>query len=275
MGYRSVFATLLVAFLIAIFFNPLREVIQAFVDRALFSATPAELATQREQLLEEVRKSDQMKAVGTLAAGLAHEIKNPLASIKTFTEYLETKYDDPEFRAKFRKIIGGEVERMNLIVHQLLEFAKPVPPKLEPLAVTDIMDETLTFLGNDLMQRHVEVERRYTATAKILGDRQQLKQVFLNLFLNSLQATNSHGRLELQTVTRGSELVITLKDDGAGIAPQDLPRIFEPFFSTKEHGTGLGLAVVHGIIKEHGGRIEVKSQLGQGTTMMLFLPLTT
>ena len=120
LGYRSIFATAVVAFLIAVFFNPLRDRIQAFVDRALFKATPAELVAQREQLLVEVRKGDQMKAVATLAAGLAHEIKNPLASIKTFTEYLSTHHDDPVFRDKFQKIVGGEVERINLIVQQLL-----------------------------------------------------------------------------------------------------------------------------------------------------------
>ncbi len=271
-GYRSFVATGVVAFLIAIFFNPLRDRIQAFVDRALFSATPAELATQREQLLVELRKTDQQKAVATLAAGLAHEIKNPLASIKTFTEYLRTKHADPEFRDKFQKIVGSEVERINLIVQQLLEFAKPVPPKLTPLVLPPLLDETLELLNNECLQRHVEVSRRYEAQSTILGDPQQLKQVFLNLLLNSLQAMNGAGRLDIQMTTRGAELEVTLTDNGTGISPQDLPHIFEPFFSTKSTGTGLGLAVVQGIVKEHGGRIEVVSQPGQGTCVTLRLP---
>lgn len=272
-GYRSVFSTAIAAFLIAIFFNPLRDRIQAAVDRALFSATTPELATQREQLLTEVRKGDQMKAVATLAAGLAHEIKNPLASIKTFTEYLSTRHDDPEFRAKFQKIVGGEVERINLIVQQLLEFAKPVPPKLMPVEIPILLDETLEFLGGELVQRHVEVSRHYEARPQVLGDPQQLKQVFLNLFLNSLQAMNGHGLIDIRTATRGTELEVTVSDDGEGIAPKDLPHIFDPFYTTKPTGTGLGLAVVQGIIKEHGGRIQVQSQAGQGTTMRLFLPI--
>jgi signal transduction histidine kinase len=272
-GYRSIFATAVVAFLIAVFFNPLRDRIQAFVDRALFKATPAELAEQREQLLTEVRKGEQMKAVATLAAGLAHEIKNPLASIKTFTEYLQTRHDDPEFRAKFQKIVGGEVERINLIVQQLLEFAKPVPPKLTPLEVPRLLDETLEFLGGELLERHVEVNRRYEAKPRVLGDPQQLKQVFLNLFLNSLQAMNGHGRLDIQTTVDGAELTVAIADSGSGIAAKDLPHIFEPFYTTKTNGTGLGLAVVQGIIKEHGGRIAVESQPGQGTTMRLHLPI--
>lgn len=272
-GYRSILATAVVAFLIAVFFNPLRDRIQAFVDRALFKATPAELAEQREQLLTEVRKGDQMKAVATLAAGLAHEIKNPLASIKTFTEYLATRHNDPEFREKFQKIVGGEVERINLIVQQLLEFAKPVPPKLQPLEISRTVDETLEFLNNEFVERHVEVSRRYETRERILGDPQQLKQVFLNLFLNSLQAMNGLGQLEVKTALRGSELEVSIADNGAGIAPKDLPHIFEPFYTTKPTGTGLGLAVVQGIIKEHGGRIALESHPGQGTTMRLFLPI--
>ena len=272
-GYRSIFATAMVAFLIAIFFNPLRSGIQAFVDRALFKATPAELVEQREQLLAEVRKGDQMKAVGTLAAGLAHEIKNPLASIKTFSDYLETRYADPEFRAKFKKIVGGEVERINLIVQQLLEFAKPVPPKLMPVEVSQLVDEMLEFLNNDLVTRHIEVQRRYEANEQVLADPQQLKQVFLNLFLNSLQAMNGHGRLEVRMGVEGAELAIMITDSGSGIAPKDLPYVFEPFFTTKSTGTGLGLAVVQSIIKEHGGRIAVESHPGQGTTMKVSLPI--
>ena len=271
-GYRSIFATLIVAFLIAIGFNPLRERLQTFVDLALFKATPAELATQREQLLVEVRKGEQQKAVATLAAGLAHEIKNPLASIKTFTEYLTTHYADPTFREKFQKIVGGEVERINLIVQQLLEFAKPVPPKLLPMDVSQLMDDTVTLLNNELLTHQADVQREYDSHQPILGDPQQLKQVFLNLFLNSLHAMNGHGQLCLKTKQRGAELEITVQDNGQGIPAEHLARIFEPFFSTKPNGTGLGLAVVQGIIKEHGGSIRVESQVSHGTTIRLYLP---
>ena len=272
-GYRSWPVTVIVAFLIAIFFNPLRARIQALVDRALFKATPAELAEQREQLLTEVRKGEQMKAVGTLAAGLAHEIKNPLTSIKTFVDYLDSRYADPVFRQKFQKIVGTEIERINLIVQQLLEFAKPVPPKLQPLDIPQLVDDTLEFLSNELMERRVQVQRTYETRLTVLGDPQQLKQVLLNLLLNSLQAMNGAGRLDVGTTVQGADLVLMIADNGVGIATQDLPHIFEPFFTTKPSGTGLGLAVVQGIIKEHGGRVTVKSQSGRGTTITLFLPI--
>jgi signal transduction histidine kinase len=230
---------------------------------------------QREQLLTQVRRGEQMKAIGTLAAGLAHEIKNPLSSIKTFTEHLEARYDDPEFRGKFIKIVGGEVERMNLIVQRLLDFAKPAPPKLAPLSISAIIDGTLELLGDQLVERHVTIERAYAAQSVILGDAQQLRQVLLNLFLNSLQAMNGHGRLSVSTALSDTELIVTIADSGCGIPPKDLQKVFDPFFSTKPAGTGLGLAVARNIIEEHGGRIEIVSGVGQGTRVSIRFPTGT
>jgi len=272
-GYRSLVTTAIVSFLIAVFLNPLRSRIQALVDRALFKGTPVELAAQREQLLTEVRKGDQMKAVATLAAGLAHEIRNPLTSIRTFVDYLDERHADPEFREKFKRIAGGELGRIDAILQRLLDFSKPAAPTLAPVAIQPLIDETLEFLQGEIVRRHVQVQRSRDDAAFVLGDTKQLKQVFLNVFLNSLQAMNGDGRLEIQTTVEGHELQIRLADNGVGIDPKDLPHIFEPFFSTKPTGTGLGLAVVHGIVKEHGGRISVESHPTQGTVISLFMPL--
>jgi len=272
-GYRSIFATVFVAFLIAIFFNPVRYWLQSAIDRALFRGTPDELADQREKLLVELRRGEQMKTVGTLAAGLAHEIKNPLASIKTFTEHLNANYADEKFRNKFQRIVGGEVERINLIVQQLLDFAKPVPPKLEPLNLTGLLDDTLQFLNNEFVEHHIEVDKQYAWSGKILADRNQLRQVFLNLFINSVQAMNGNGKLKVKTEEKGSELVITISDNGPGISPKDAHRIFEPFYTSKTTGTGLGLAVVRSIINEHRGRVEAVSLPGQGARFNIYLPL--
>ncbi len=270
-GYRSLIATVIVAFLITVFFNPVRSRIQAFVDRALFKGTPVELAAQREQLLVEVRKTDQMRAVATLAAGLAHEIRNPLTSIKTFTEYLGSHYDDAEFRAKFQKIVGGEVERINLITQQLLDFAKPQPPKLQPVRLATLLDETLELLNKELVERHVTVERDYQTAGEIQGDARQLKQVLLNLALNSLQAMNGDGRLRVAIARQGDDVALSIADNGCGIPADQLPHIFDPFYTSKPNGTGLGLSIVQGIVAEHGGRIEVKSQ-PQGTCMAVLFP---
>lgn len=116
------------------------------------------------------------------------------------------------------------------------------------------------------------MRRSYEGSRSVLGDPQQLKQVFLNLLLNSFDAMNGHGWLDISTAARGAELEVAIADNGAGIAPKDLPHIFNSFFSTKTNGTGLGLAIVQGIVQEHRGHIEVQSQPGQGTTMRVFLP---
>jgi signal transduction histidine kinase len=167
------------------------------------------------------------------------------------------------------------VERINLIVQQLLDFAKPAPPKLIPVDVPRLLDETLELLNGELVHRHVQVQRYYKGSERVLGDPQQLKQVFINLVLNSLQAVNGGARLELRTAVEGSSLSVTIADNGCGIAPKDLPHVFEPFYTTKATGTGLGLAVAQGIVTEHGGQIAVESQMGRGTRLVLRLPIAT
>ncbi len=273
-GYHSVWLSLAAFALMALCFQPLKIGIQGVVDWVFFRAPHEEVVKRMERMEQELRKSDQMKAVATLAAGLAHEIKNPLTSIKTFTDYLDTHYADPTFRAKFKKIVGGDVQRINQIVQQLLDFAKPAPPKLQPVDLSCLLDETLEFLSKELVERRVEVNRDYAPDACVLGDPQQLRQVFLNLFLNSLQAINGYGRFEICTAPRGTHLVTTIVDNGSGITPEHLSRIFDPFFTTKPTGTGLGLSVVRNIIQEHRGTIRIHSQLGQGTTVEIALPLS-
>jgi len=274
LGYESIIGTLLAAVIIAIGFIPLRNAAQRFVDRALFKATPAELATQRDQLLAEVRKSDQMKAVATFAAGMAHEIKNPLTAIKTFTEFLPEKYDDPSFREKFTRIVGKEVGKIDQLVHHLLDFAKPASPQLHPLQLSELLDETLDLLSNDCLQRRVHVERTYSPTGTIQADPQQLRQVFLNLFLNSLEAMDGQGgTLTVSTTPQDGHLTVTITDTGPGIPKEHLSHLGEPFFTTKPAGTGLGLSIVHSIIQEHGGRITFKNRATGGACCTLLFPL--
>ena len=170
--------------------------------------------------------------------------------------------------------MGGEVERINRIVQQLLEFAKPVPPKLAPLQLTPLLDQTLDFLGQECLSRHITLTRDYQTPGPLLGDASQLKQVVLNLFLNSLEAMNgAGGRLTVTTRQEDAELVCTVTDTGSGIAPEHLAHLGEPFYTTKPQGTGLGLAVVQGILKEHGGRLTVTSTVGRGAVAEIRLPL--
>ena len=272
-GYRSLVATIIVAFMIAVGFNPLRHWLQAFVDRALWRATPPELAAQREQLLIEVRRSDQQKAVATLAAGLAHEIKNPLAAIKTFTDYLPEKHTDPAFIKTFHRIVSQELTKIYTIVQNLLTFAKPAPLRRDEIPLTALAQDTAALLQGDCLKTRVTVEVDVPEGLSIHGDQTQMKQVLLNLCLNSLEAMEGiGGRLRISAAAEGEQISLTVQDTGKGIKGKDLAQIFDPFFTTKATGTGLGLCVVQGIVQEHSGRIRVESCPGQGTMVKLVLP---
>ncbi len=275
-GYKSFLINLLAAFTIALLFTPLKNFVQSFVDRSFFKGTLSSLAEERERLEEELRRSDRLKAVSTLAAGMAHEIKNPLTSIKTFTEYLDKNKDNPEFIDKFKRIVGSEVDKINNIVHQLLDFAKPAPLKLINCNIHQLLEETLTLLSNDLLQHKIKLVKEYsTQSIQIKADSNQLKQAFLNIILNAIEAMPNSGTLTVSTNQLNNELTISIKDTGKGIPEKDLAHIFDPFFTTSDKGTGLGLSITHGIIKEHNGRIEVGSKVGVGSEFKIVLTIDT
>ncbi len=272
-GYRSVVATAIVGFAIAMGFVPLRNYIQRFVDHYFFHRSHEELVEENEQLRKQVERTERLKAVATLAAGMAHEIKNPLTSIKTFAEYLPEKYDDPAFREKFAKIMGQEVDKMNELIQRLLEFAKPSPPQLGLVEVSNTIKETLDFIQGTLVKKQVQVETSFGAPDQVAADKAQLKQVFLNLLLNSVEAMDGPGRIHISTARKNGHVQVSVSDTGPGIAPKDLQHVFDPFYTTKPTGTGLGLSVVHSIIRQHGGRVNIQSKVGQGTTVRIDLPV--
>ncbi len=273
MGYRSIAGSLIAGFVIAICFNPLKQFLQQLLDRVFFHGTQASLAEENERLRQELTRSEKLKAVATLAAGMAHEIKNPLASIKTFAEYLPQKYDDPAYREKFARIMSQEVDKMNALVQRLLEFARPTEPRLQPVRLSHLLKETLDFLHGTLLQKQIQVETSLVESDEVLADTGQLKQVFLNLLLNSVEAIEPPGRITVSSAQKNGHLDVMVTDTGRGIAHKDLQHVFDPFFTTKTGGTGLGLSVVHSIIREHGGRVTIHSELGRGTKVQVRLPL--
>ncbi len=262
------------------------------------------------KLLEsEMWRADKLASLGTLAAGMAHEIKNPLVSIKTFAQLLPTRYEDKDFRDTFSTITVGEVERINSIIEKLLEFARPSAPMFESVDVVEIIDEVLLLLTPELTKYGVSLVKNFESpSAPIIGDKSQLKQAMLNLCLNGMQAMQqfetpmqkelcitvgfrkrryrgSDGSTvdEIAQMFYGTEvpasaeeaetLVIRVRDGGPGIDRNELAKIFDPFFTTKEKGLGLGLAVVHGIVKEHSGNISVDSEKNAGTEFAISLPV--
>ncbi len=270
-GYSSFIGSAFAALTIAIMFVPLRDAITTIIDKRFFGMSIQELSQENLQMRQRLQNQDRMKAVATLAAGMAHEIKNPLTSIKTFAEYLPKKYDDPEFREKFSRIVVDEVDRVNNIVKQLLEFSKPSPPDLKPVLVGDLLDQTLGLLNNNMVRYNIEAIKELDMFALVQADRNQLKQAFLNLFLNAIQSMRDGGKLHVSVRTeQGGKTRISISDTGSGMAPDQIQHAFDPFFTTKEDGTGLGLAIVHSIITKHGGKIEIQSELGKGTAVNVF-----
>ncbi len=273
-GYSSIIGSLLAGLAIAIGFNPLRERIIRVVDRLLFGKTIVELSTENQRMREELLKQDRLKAVATLAAGMAHEIRNPLTAIKVFAERLTQQYDDPEFRTDFRRTVIDEVQRISGILQHLLEFSKPQPPALTPVRMVPIVDDTVRLLGTSLRDHQVAVTTHYDADPILMIDPHQIRQALLNVLLNSIEAMPHGGTLQIRTAIEPlGRFCITLADTGVGIREDDQPHVFDPFFTTKDSGTGLGLAIVHSIVTQHGGAVRLTSQYGHGTTIQIFLRL--
>ncbi|MGB8341403.1 MAG: ATP-binding protein [Chthoniobacterales bacterium] len=246
--------------------------------------------TALKRLEMQIRRSDRLASLGTLSAGMAHEIKNPLVSIKTFAQLLPERYQDSDFRETFFSLIGHEVDRIDSLVNQLLRFARPAKPLLKPMHVHDVLEKALLLVGHRLYQKDIKLTRSWQADVDtIRADADQIEQVFLNFFINALDAMKPGGSLTVATEIGSTEiwptalpgdsedvreiLRISVEDDGAGIKPEDVAHVFDPFFTTKDYGTGLGLSVVHGIVQEHGGQIEVESELDRGTSFHILLPL--
>jgi nitrogen-specific signal transduction histidine kinase len=246
--------------------------------------------TALKRLELQIRRSDRLASLGTLSAGMAHEIKNPLVSIKTFAQLLPERYQDSDFRETFSNLIGHEIDRIDTLVNQLLRFARPSKPILKPMHVHTVLEKSLQLVGHRLYQKEIKLTRSWGADVDtIRADADQLEQVFLNFFLNAMDAMKRGGEMVVSTEIRPAEewvaavtgtngdvheiLRITIRDNGEGIRREDIPHVFDPFFTTKDYGTGLGLSVVHGIIQEHAGQIEVESELKKGTAFHILLPL--
>ena len=273
-GYRSFSISVLTAFTLGILFIPLRNKIQYFVDRIFYRGSQEEIARENELLRQELAQTEKLKAVAALASGMSHEIKNPLTAIKTFTEYLPEKKDDKEFLDKFAKIVGKEVDRIDDIVHQLLEFAKPSPFSFKETNIHKLLDETIDFLNSKLIKNKIKILKKYSEnSAPLEADPGKLKQAFLNILLNAIEAMPIGGILEIHTESNSDKLTISIVDIGPGISKKDLKNIFDPFYTKKDGGTGLGLSITQRIISEHNGRIWAESKTGQGAKFVIELPL--
>jgi nitrogen-specific signal transduction histidine kinase len=257
------------------------------IDLFRLVATTIGVTLQNSQVYERMKERDRLAALGQMAAGLAHEIRNPLGSIKGAAQFLQPTGSATPAQAgdtkEFLNIIVEEVNRLNKIVSQFLDYARPYRGEQKPLEIADVLKKTLQLLAKE-EARHVEITTAFAERLPpVRADAEQLLQVFLNLSLNALQAMSqgTPGKLLISTglrraTRRGAAaafLEIRFRDSGVGIPPGDLKNLFIPFFTTKDKGTGLGLPISQRIIENHGGTIEVRSQPGEGATFTVLLPV--
>ena len=234
--------------------------------------------TEIKQLQEKVRRSEKLAAIGELAAGIAHEVRNPLSSIRGFAQFLMRVLKEQPREREYAQLMVKEVDRINTVVTNLLSFARPVHPEPEPTDMSRLLRHVVRLVQEDAELRGIEIKMAVSPElSPVVIDANQITQVLLNLVLNALQAVSEKGRILVGAIQpREGLLEIYVEDNGPGIPPELIKRVFDPFFTTKEKGTGLGMAIVHMMVENHGGEIRVVSPLpGQnaGCRMTIHLPV--
>jgi two-component system, NtrC family, sensor histidine kinase PilS len=219
-----------------------------------------------------MRQADRLATVGRMAANIAHEIRNPLASLTGAIEVLTSPLTADDARERLSQIVARESERLNHIIKNFLEYARPAPLSIATFDVAAAAEEVLLLLEHRASPGSLKVLREFAPSIPWAVDAQQFRQILWNLCLNAVEAMPEGGELRVSVAARGETLEVAVSDTGDGIAAGDVAHVFEPFFSTKPEGTGLGLALVHRIVQDHGGEIDVRSSPGLGTTFTVTLP---
>jgi two-component system sensor histidine kinase HydH len=231
--------------------------------------------TEVQSLKREIETSRRLASLGRLAAGVAHEIRNPLSSIKGFATYFRERYRDNPDDRKTSEIMIQEVDRLNRVITQLLEFARPPVIQKKRASLQGLIQHSLKIIERQASAKQIEVHSQLPSEINEVDlDPDGINQVLLNLYLNALEAMDQGGRLSVSlSMEEGAPWVkISVSDTGTGISKGNLEQIFDPYFTTKQTGTGLGLAIVHKIIEAHGGEVRAESEIGRGTTIYVLLP---
>jgi signal transduction histidine kinase len=259
-----------------------------------------------QTLERRLHRADRLAALGQMAAGVAHEIKNPLASIRTFAQLVSRKHQDSRFVEKFDRIVPQELDRINFIVEELLSLARPARLQCAPLSLPSLLQRVVEIYSERLQQQSIQLKTDWSvALPALLADVEQLHRCFANIVLNAIEAMPTGGELSIlcrpvpkalldftTASNRGTscdapeepppaldlyatDVEVVVRDTGMGIPADKVDYVFTPFWTTKPKGTGLGLALTHKIIEEHGGTIHLTSEVGQGTTITIHLPAST
>ena len=224
------------------------------------------------RLQEQLRRSERLASVGQMVAGLAHEFRNPLSTIKGFARYFQRKYKEASEDGEYANLMIQEVDRLNRVITDMLGFAQPLQPQIQAVDFQTVLDRALTLCDGAISEKRIQLHTKIKENGSPTADVDLMIQVMVNLIQNAVQAVEKEGRVDIEVEREGLETVIAISDDGEGITAEDRERLFDPFFTTKSGGTGLGLSIVHSIVERHGGRIEVDSEPGQGTQFRVIIP---
>jgi len=270
----------LVSSLVAVSLNYFDDQIEGYRKIVSLNETLNRVIERLEKTQKQLIQVEKMNALGQLAASIAHEINNPLAGVLVYIQLLQKQMKkgslNPEKTLEILSRMELALTHSTKLVRDLLDFARQTAPDLRPVAVSKIVDQALSLVGHQAQLTKVKIIRDESPSLPpVIGDLSQLQQVFINLIVNAIQAMPDGGELKISGSTVEKNLVIvSFQDAGYGIPPENMDKLFTPFFSTKDavKGVGLGLAVSYGIVERHGGRIEVQSQVGKGSTFSVYLP---
>ena len=229
--------------------------------------------TDQRKIERRMRETDRISILASLAAGIAHEIRNPLTTAKGFLQlFAERQLSNPDHR--YIDLTIQELDRIGRLVKDFMTLARPEPTRYQRIELNHLVQELIHFMMPEAMLHGVTMEfGTERSTIYVKGDPNQLKQVLMNILQNALQACSEHGKVDICTTQKSSSAVVSVRDTGVGLTKDQLGRVFQPFYTTKDSGTGLGLAICRQIMQEHGGSIEIYSQLGEGTTVTFQLPV--
>jgi signal transduction histidine kinase len=267
------------------YFSELKDLSEEELGFVVPIAQQGAFAIEKARLMEEQKsqydqlalQTEKLSALGRMAAGIAHEINNPLGGILLFSSNMLKKVPEEGPFKDGLEIIVQETKRCKTIIQGLLEFSRESEPQMELANINEILEKALYMLDNEFRLHYINIDKELTPEmADILLDKSQITQVVVNILLNAVQAIGEHGSIIVRSYTSRNqkEILIGISDTGNGIPPENIPRIFDPFFSTKPAGTGLGLAVSYGIIQRHNGQIYTFSRPGKGTRFVIEIPVT-
>jgi PAS domain S-box-containing protein len=241
--------------------------------RKLGAVVTIEDVSEVKALTEQLIRADRLAAMGELTAGVAHEVRNPLGIIRASVQLMEDAECSKERVSSAAQVIKQEIDRLDRVIKALLDFGRPSVPTMRPVAVSQVLEDVALFSRTFASRARVEIVEDYASDVpSVMADPEQLKQVFVNLISNAVQAMPGGGTLTIETGHANGFVFVRFTDTGAGIPAEVLGRVFDPFVSTRDDGTGLGLTIVHRIVDDHDGHMEVSSEPGAGTTFTVWLP---